>query len=62
MNTTLRERIEGIRERLGNRLEILKVYIEDYSLQGDFENAMKNQIKYDVLEMVYLDICRELNK
>ncbi len=52
MKETLRERLENEISRIDARCEQLRKNILEYKEDNDYENAMKNDIKWRQLKMV----------
>lgn len=61
MRRTLRERMEDMLNRIVGRVEMLQKSINEYKEVGDFENAMKCDIKMRTLKLVEDDLRRELS-
>ena len=60
MKETLHRRINSMIDRLDKRIKQLNNHIEEYKFENNFEDAMKNKIKRDQLEMVWLELKRAL--
>ena len=60
MKETLHRRINSMIDRLDKRIKQLDNHIEEYKFENNFEDAMRNKIKRDQLEMVWLELKRAL--
>ena len=60
MKQTLRERIENMLCRIVGRVEMLQKSIDEYKENGDFENAMKCDIKMRTFKLIEEDLRKEL--
>ncbi len=60
MRQTLRERMENMLCRIVGRVEMLQKSIDEYKDAGDFENAMKCDIKMRTLKLIEEDLRKEL--
>jgi DNA-binding FrmR family transcriptional regulator len=60
MKQTLRERMENILCRIVGRIEILQKIINEYKECGDFENAIKCDIKMRTFKLIEEDLRKEL--
>lgn len=60
MKETLHRRINSMIDRLDKRIKQLDNHIEEYKFENNFEDAMKNKIKRDQLEMVWLELKKAL--
>lgn len=60
MKQELRERMENMFYRIVVRIEMLQKYINEYKESGDFENAMKCDIKMRTFKLVEEDLRKEL--
>lgn len=60
MKHTLRQRIENMYCRISDRIEMLQKYINEYKESGDFENAMKCDIKKRTFKLIEEDLRKEL--
>ena len=50
----------AMRERLITRIKQLEQYVEEYKESGDYENAMKCDIKCRQLKLVESELTKEL--
>lgn len=60
MKQTLRERMENMLCRIVGRVEMLQKNINEYKEAGDFENAMKCDIKMRTFKLIEEDLRKEL--
>ena len=60
MKQTLRERMENMLCRIVGRVEMLQKSINEYKDAGDFENAMKCDIKMRTFKLIEDDLRKEL--
>jgi len=60
MKTSLRERMENMLCRIVGRIEMLQKSINEYKEAGDFENAMKCDIKMRTFKLIEEDLRKEL--
>lgn len=60
MKQTLRERMENVLCRIVGRVEMLQKSINEYKENGDFESAMKCDIKMRTFKLIEEDLRREL--
>lgn len=60
MKQTLRDRIEDMLCRIVGRVEMLQKSINEYKEDGDFENAMKCDIKMRTFKLIEEDLRKEL--
>ena len=60
MKETLRERIENMLCRITNRIEMLQKSINEYKDSGDYENAMKCDIKMRTFKIIEEDLRNSL--
>jgi hypothetical protein len=60
MKTTLREKIEGIRDRLEKRISQLEKHIAEYKEAGNYVDAGNCQIKLSQLSMIHESIVEAL--
>lgn len=60
MKESLRERMENMLYRIVGRVEMLQKSINEYKEAGDFENAMKCDIKMRTFKLIEDDLRREL--
>ena len=60
MKETLRKRLEDEIIRIDTRCEQLRKNILEYKEDNDYENAMKNDIKYRQLKMVSQSLTKLL--
>lgn len=60
MKKSLFERMLAMRERLIARIKQLEQYIDEYKEAGDYENAMKCDIKCRQLKLVESELTKEL--
>ena len=60
MKQTLRERMENMLCRIVGRVEMLQKSINEYKEAGDFENAMKYDIKMRTFKLIEDDLRKEL--
>lgn len=60
MKETLRERIEQMRMRLVNRIEMLDKHIEEYKEANNYEKAMINDIKRSQLLLILGELDKAL--
>ena len=57
---SFRERIENMLCRIVGRVELLQKSINEYKEAGDFENAMKCDIKMKTFKLIEEDLRKEL--
>lgn len=60
MKQTLRERMENMLCRIVGRVEMLQKSINEYKETGDFESAMKCDIKMRTFKLIEEDLRNEL--
>jgi len=51
MKETLRQKLMQTRTKLSNRSFQLEQHIREYKMENKFEDAMKNQIKLDMIKI-----------
>ena len=57
---SFRERIENMLCRIVGKVELLQKSINEYKEAGDFENAMKCDIKMKTFKLIEEDLRKEL--
>lgn len=60
MKQSLRVRMENMLCRIVGRVEMLEKSIKEYKEAGDFENAMKCDIKMRTFKLIEDDLRKEL--
>ncbi len=60
MKQTFRERMENMLYRIVGRVEMLQKSINEYKEAGDFENALKCDIKMRTFKFIEDDLRNEL--
>ena len=60
MKETLRERMGRMLCRIVDRVNMLQISINQYKEAGDFENAMKCDIKMRTFKLIEEDLRKEL--
>ena len=60
MKDTLRKRIKDMVTRIKYRIFILEDHVKEYKQDKRFESAMKSDIKKRTLEMILIDLKKQL--
>jgi len=60
MKDTLRKRIKDMVTRIKDRIFILEDHVKEYKQDKRFESAMKSDIKKRTLEMILIDLKKQL--
>ncbi len=61
MKPTLRSKIEGMRDRMSERITQLDKFIEEYKKEDNFDAAAKCQINVNLLKMIHAELQTTLN-
>ena len=60
MKDTLRKKIKDMVTRIKDRIFILEDHVKEYKQDKRFESAMKSDIKKRTLEMILIDLKKQL--